>query len=127
MEKLLGQKEGNLKWNNNFESKSSRFNDFENEDFLSGKLYKEIIENNGTIRIVERFGRRTNQRKNGPNLDSDKMFLHSQYDKPEPFPRDYYEMAGILTDYQWIIISHKDTGKGDLRFLGSLILFSFRK
>ena len=73
-----------------------------------------MIVDNGTIRIFDAIGRRkhTLSRKNGAKLETDKMYLFSDYEKPEPVPKDYYELAGQLTDYQWIIISQKDTGQG---------------
>lgn len=112
LEKLLNEKGGKLKWRSDFESQSSSFKKFENVDDLSGNLLNEIIDNNGTIRIFDPIGRRkhTFKRRNGTKLETDKMYLFSQYEKPKPVPRDYYEMSGLLTDYQWIIISHKDTG-----------------
>ena len=39
------------------------------------------------------------------------MHLFSDYSIPDPIPRDLYDRAGILTDFQWIIISDKWTGE----------------
>ena len=112
LEKLLQENSGNLKWKSDFESKNSYFNKFDSEEVLSGILLRKILDNNGTIRVFDPIGRRkhTFERRNGTTLDTDKMHLFSDYKKPSPVPRDYFDQAGILTDYQWIIISHKDTG-----------------
>ena len=113
LEKLLSEKKGNLKWRSDFETHNSYFKKFDSVDNLPGKLLQKIKESNGTIRVFDPIGRRKHSfgRKNGSNLDTDKMHLFSQYDKPNPVPTDYFDMAGVLTDYQWIIISQKDTGK----------------
>ena len=112
-ENLLNEKSGKLWWNCAFESQDSYVKPFENVFVLSGKVLTKIIERNGTISVFDEIGRRkhTIKRRKGINVPSDKMHLFSDYDKPVPVPRDYYEQAGILTDYQWIIISNKDTGR----------------
>ena len=119
LDKLLNEKDGKLKWKSQFESPISYLNKFESSDDLSGSLLTKIKDTNGTIRVFDCLGRRMNtfMRRNGTQLETDKMHLFSQYDKPKPIPRDYFEKAGILTDYQWIIISQKDTGKLILGFL----------
>ena len=113
LEKLLNEKNGNLKWRSDFESQNSYFNTFHSEEALTGSLLRRILDNNGTIRVFDTLGRRkhTFARRNGAKLDTDKMHLFSDYDKPNPVPRDYFGQAGLLTDYQWIIMSQKDTGR----------------
>jgi hypothetical protein len=114
LEKLLHQNGGHLMWRTDFQSENSQFNEFESGSNLSGDLINRIIVNNGTIRIFDAIERlkHTLARKRGDKLETDKMHLFSDYEKPEPVPKDYYELAGQLTDYQWIIISQKDTGQG---------------
>ena len=112
LETLLNEKGGKLWWMCDFESKDSYVKPFEEVKVLSGKVLNKIRERNGTIRVFDQIGRRkhTYKREVGINVPSDKMHLFSDYDKPSPVPRDYYAQAGILTDYQWIVISQKDTG-----------------
>jgi len=110
--KLLNENEGNLKWRSDIQTQNSSLKRFEHLENFSGKLLNQVMESNGTIRVFDPLGRRkhTLERKNGTKLDTDKMHLFEQYDKPSPVPEDYFEKAGLLTDYQWIIISQKDTG-----------------
>ena len=119
-EKLLSEKDGKLRWRSKFESKLRHHKKFKNNDVLSGNLLKSIVKNNGTIRVFDKLGRRTHTacRKNGATLNTDKMHLFSEYRKPRPVPVDYYEKSGIFTDFQWLILSQKDTG--DARFIAKL-------
>ena len=102
-----------LFWNGDihtFDRKFALFND--NEEF-SGNLLKTIMKSNGTIRVFDEIGRRKHEeaRKKGRKLRTDKTYLFSDYSKPHPVPVDFYRKAGISTDYQWIILSQKNTGE----------------
>ena len=90
-----------------------KYKEFKNNSALSGNLLRSIVRNNGTIRVFDSLGRKkhTASRRNGTILDTDKMHLFSAYSKPGPVPRDYFARAGILTDFQWLIMSQKDTGE----------------
>jgi hypothetical protein len=113
LEKLLDQNGGHLMWRTDFQSENKQFKKFESGSNLSGDVINRIIANNGTFHIFDAIRRRkhTLARKSGMKLETDKMHLFSDYKKPEPVPRDYYELARQLTDYQWIIISQKGTGQ----------------
>ena len=112
VEKLLGEKHGKLHWENDFRIKDKTLQKFEKKSTLSGKFLSNILNLNGTVRVFDQIARRkhTEERMRGIVLNTDKMHLFSDYDKPRPVPVDFYEKAGILTDYQWVIISQKDTG-----------------
>ena len=74
------------------------------------KPLKEIIRRNGTLRIFDKLGRRmhTMARHNGTTLATDKLHLFNDYSTPQPLHGvDKFDKAGVLTDYQWIIASHK--------------------
>ena len=46
--------------------------------------------------------------KEGVELASDKLHLFDDYSTPKPLQSvDKFGKAGVLTDYQWIIASHK--------------------
>ena len=111
-EKLLSERDGKLKWSSDFESTLRRFKRYKSDEAVSGNFLKNIIENNGTVRVFDQLGRRkhTSARRNGLSKDTDKMHLFNKYSKPHPVPTDYYDESGILTDYQWLILSMKDTG-----------------
>ena len=48
------------------------------------------------------------RRKGGVELATDKLHLFDDYSTPRPLQGvDKFDKAGILTDYQWIIASHK--------------------
>ena len=71
---------------------------------------QEIIRRNGTLRIFDKLGRRmhTMARHNGTTLATDKLHLFNDYSTPQPLHGvDKFDKAGVLTDYQWIIASHK--------------------
>jgi len=112
MANLLNKNKGKLLWRNNFKIKSQMFKEYSEENLLAGSILSKIMENNGTLRIFDPISRRkhTHERKKGNSLDTDKMHLFSDYSAPNPIPQDYFEQTGILTDYQWIIVSHKNTG-----------------
>ena len=63
------------------------------------------------MRIFDELGRRVHtqaQRKRGVKLGTDKLHLFDDYSTPRPLHSvDKFEKAGVLTDYQWIIASHK--------------------
>ena len=113
LKKLLNEKDGKLHWKSDFESPNKSFDKFQNDEDLSGNILTKIIDSNGTIRVFDPISRRKHtleRRINGTKLATDKMYLFSDYSKPGPLPPDYFHQAGILTDYQWIIMSHRDTG-----------------
>ena len=72
---------------------------------------QEIIRRNGTLRIFDKLGRRMHtmaRRKGGVELVTDKLHLFDDYSTPRPLQGvDKFDKAGVLTDYQWIIASHK--------------------
>ena len=72
---------------------------------------QEIIRRNGTLRIFDKLGRRMHtqaRRKGGVELATDKLHLFDDYSTPKPLHGvDKFGKAGVLTDYQWIIASHK--------------------
>ena len=72
---------------------------------------QEIIRGNGTVRIFDKLGRRMHtmaRRKQGIQLDTEKLHLFDDYATPRPLRGlDKADTAGVLTDYQWIIASHK--------------------
>ena len=109
MKYLLKEGAGQLVWKTDFEFKDGP----RESEFFTGIDIEHIMKDNGTIRIFDRLGRRYHNfwNKQGSKRDTDKMYLFDHYEKPSPVPRDYFEMAGILTNYQWIIISQKDTGR----------------
>ena len=90
---------------------------------ITGSLLQEIIKQNGTIRIFDKLGRRTstNARRWGERVpNTDKMYLFDDYSTPSPLQvqpipslpnrmqgTDRFARAGLLTDYQWVIVSHK--------------------
>ena len=48
------------------------------------------------------------RQKGGSQLATDKLHLFADYSTPKPLEGvDKFDKAGILTDYQWIIASHK--------------------
>ena len=48
------------------------------------------------------------RRKGGVELATDKLHLFDDYSTPTPLQGvDKFDKAGVLTDYQWIIASHK--------------------
>ena len=48
------------------------------------------------------------RRKEGVELVTDKLHLFDDYSTPKPLLGvDKFGKAGVLTDYQWIIASHK--------------------
>ena len=108
---LLGGEDSHREWNVDFKTNLSGFSI--NKTSLSGENITNIRESNGTIRIFDPISRRlhTNLRREGNQELSDKMHLFSDYSTPDPIPRDLYDRAGILTDFQWIIISDKWTGE----------------
>ena len=112
LDTLLSLQGGKLKWTSDYETDIKQLKKFASKKALSGNLLKHIVKNNGTIRVFDQLGRRkhTAARLAGDYKDTDKMQLFSEYSKPGPVPTDYYEQAGILTDYQWLILSHRDTG-----------------
>ena len=62
------------------------------------------------MRIFDELGRRmhTMARKEGVELATDKLHLFDDYSTPKPLLGvDKFGKAGVLTDYQWIIASHK--------------------
>ena len=62
------------------------------------------------MRIFDELGRRmhTMARKEGVKLATDKLQLFNDYSTPKPLlGGDKFGKAGVLTDYQWIIASHK--------------------
>ena len=62
------------------------------------------------MRIFDELGRRmhTMARKEGVELVTDKLQLFDDYSAPKPLLSvDKFGKAGVLTDYQWIIASHK--------------------
>ena len=72
---------------------------------------QEIIRRNGTLRIFDKLGRRMHTQarlKGGVELATDKLHLFDDYSTPKPLHGvDKFGKAGVLTDYQWIIASHK--------------------
>ena len=92
-------------------------------DEITGSLLQEIIKQNGTIRIFDKLGRRTNtnaRRWGEVVANTDKMYLFDDYSTPAPLQvlarpvppstmqgADRFARAGLLTDYQWVIVSHK--------------------
>eukprot|EP00092_Neocalanus_flemingeri_P032574 GFUD01035430.1.p1 GENE.GFUD01035430.1~~GFUD01035430.1.p1 ORF type:complete len:611 (-),score=162.78 GFUD01035430.1:61-1893(-) len=111
-EKLLNQGGGKLMWKSDFETKGEVFEEFHDQETLPGDILQKIIENNGTIKVFDSIAkqRHTFERRNGQKLNSDKMHLFTDYSKPKPVPEDYFEKAGLLTDYQWVLIGSKGTG-----------------
>lgn len=111
-DKLLGEMNGKLMWTSDFHSTLEKYNRYDSDEPISGNLLKQIVKDNGTIRIFDKLGRKmhTYARRNGINEATDKMHLFDDYSKPAPVPADYFEKAGMLTDYQWLILSMKDTG-----------------
>ena len=64
------------------------------------------------MRIFDELGRRMHtmarRRKEGVELATDKLHLFDDYSTPKPLDSvDKFGKAGVLTDYQWIIASHK--------------------
>ena len=97
--KFLTTKASRDRWSRSIESRS--FKTFETQ---------EIIRRNGTLRIFDKLGRRmhTMARHNGTTLATDKLHLFNDYSTPQPLHGvDKFDKAGVLTDYQWIIASHK--------------------
>ena len=112
MEKLLNENEGRLMWRSDFETERRQFQRFKKKTTFSGNFLKTIARINGTFRVFDELGRKKHAagRRNGTKLETDKTYLFSQYSKPAPIPTDHYEKAGILTNFQWLIMSQKDTG-----------------
>ena len=95
--------------------KPQGINDPGHQESIESRSFKtfetqEIIRRNGTLRIFDKLGRRmhTMARHNGTTLATDKLHLFNDYSTPQPLHGvDKFDKAGVLTDYQWIIASHK--------------------
>ena len=109
---LLDEKSGSLFWRGDINTLDRKFALFKDNEEFSGKLLKAVMKSNGTIRVFDEKGHKkhTKARKNGRKLRTDKTHLFSDYSQPHPVPVDFYRNAGILTNYQWIILSQKNTG-----------------
>ena len=109
---LLTGEAGSLHWNADVHTSLSGFSP--DTESISGGDLTRIKQSNGTIRIFDPISRRlhTNLRRKGEARPTDKMHLFSDYSPPAPVPRDLFLRAGLLTDFQWIILSDQNTGTG---------------
>ena len=107
---LLTGEAGRFHWSADVHTSLPGFSP-DTESFSGGDLAR-IKESNGTIRIFDPISRRlhTNLRREGQTRHTDKMHLFSHYSQPAPVPRDLFLRAGLLTDFQWIILSDENTG-----------------
>jgi len=117
LDKLLKVGEGNKAWRCDWElRKQNQGSQFRvpPDESLKGSVIQEILRRNGTLRIFDKLGRRMHtqaRRKRGVRLATDKLHLFDDYSTPRPLQGvDKFDKAGVLTDYQWIIASHKNTG-----------------
>ena len=100
---LMNEQIGPWRWQTNF-----KFQDQERQTgHLTGSDIRNILDGNGTVSIFDEIGKRRHRF----NKDNNKTFLFNHYEKPSPLPQDYFDMSGILTNYQWIVIAQKDTGR----------------
>merc|ERR1719158_2559075 len=116
IEKLLKVGEGKKAWRCDWALRKEEKRKFQvpPDESLKGTVIQEIIRRNGTLRIFDPLGRRMHteaRRKRGIQLATDKLHLFDDYSTPKPLQDvDKFDKAGVLTDYQWIIASHKNTG-----------------
>ena len=95
---------------------------------LPGETVAKIKRDNGTVRVFEALGRKRAQESlmRGEETGGVKERLMEDYERPAPIPRgkgmienrclvpssstDLFNMSGVYTDYQWVILSQEDTG-----------------
>ena len=80
---------------------------------LPGLSVLEMMRDNASVRIFdplaehEHLGKR---RSSGPPTDTDKLSLQRDYRPPAVLDRDLFRSCGLLTDYQWTLLSSANTG-----------------
>ena len=114
-ENLFKRGNGEMTWTSDYVDGSKPFLGPSNVGTkYSGNFLQSVIDNNGTVRVFDEIGRREEwrRRRQGDTSENKKMELFDDYSQPKPIPEDMYAAAGIHTDYQWVIVTQRNTGTG---------------
>jgi len=113
IEGLLARNGGNNQWKTNFVQSSGQVEDTENQGKLKkGRDILKMMHDNTTIRIFDPLAEHehANKRKRGFKDVTDKLELKDDYSTPAMFGEDMFKECGLLTDYQWTLLSNSNTG-----------------
>ena len=111
-EKFLNDGDGWSTWRTDYIDNHIFFQTYGQKEFITGKQIESIMNNNGSVRLFEVLGQRREwkSKRDGRIEHNSKTRLMSDYSRPEPIPEDMYQVSGIQTDYQWLIMSQANTG-----------------
>ena len=112
MKSLLGMENGNKEWVTNHIPDSEE-NQSGQKTPLRGQTVLNMLANKKTIRIFDPLSVRSStlaRENNQPIPPTDKMELLDDYEVPKALPENLFSRCGILTDYQWSVLSSPNTG-----------------
>ena len=112
MKSLLGMENGNKEWVTNHIPDSEE-NQSGQKTPLRGQTVLDMLANKKTIRIFDPLSVRSStltRENNQPIPPTDKMELLDDYEVPKALPENLFSRCGILTDYQWSVLSSPNTG-----------------
>ena len=112
-EGLLGLAGGEKQWRTNFVDRTGQVGDKEEQGQLQwGRRVLEMVRENKTVRVFDPLAehQHTAKRRRGEESTTDKLSLRADYTTPPVLGRDLFRECGLLTDYQWTLLSDARTG-----------------
>ena len=103
-------------WNTNYVDETGVVKDINDQGKLRpGLEVLEMMRRNLTVRLFDPLARHEMaemKRSGKEEAARDKLELREEYTHPKILGQDLFDECGILTDYQWSLISGPNTGTG---------------